>query len=66
MKESDAVLLGKVFGVLFAVLLTGGLFALFTNWIVSMIADWPVTWSNWGITWGIIFILSVIFKNKSK
>lgn len=66
MKKSTAETLGYIFGILFVAILFGGLFALFTNWILSMIIDWPITWGNWGITWGCIVILKFIFGGKSK
>jgi hypothetical protein len=66
MKNSTAKTLGVVLGALFVVLIFGGLFAWFTNWILSMIIDWPVTLSNWGITWGCITVLNFIFGNSSK
>lgn len=62
MKKDTATILGMIF----AALVINGLFALFVNWILSMIIVWPVTWGNWGITWGVIIILRAIFGKDSK
>jgi len=65
MKNSTAETAGAVLGMLLVATLTGGLFALFTNWIVSMIIEFPVTWGNWAITWCAIVILKVIFNKTN-
>jgi hypothetical protein len=66
MKKSDVETLSSVIAILVIALIFGGAFALFTNWILSMIFDWPITWSNWGITWGSMIVLRVIFGGKTK
>jgi hypothetical protein len=61
---SGAELAGYIIGAL----IIGGLGALFINWIVSFLVEWPVTWKNWGITWGVIISIRMVllpFKSKS-
>lgn len=50
-------------GILVAALLFSGLFALFVNWVISLIVvSWPVTVKNWLITWAVMFIVNVLIK----
>lgn len=65
-KQSKAELIGAAVGVIVVMMIFGGLSAWFANWIFSMIIDWPVTWKNWAITWGIMIVIRMVLPKSSK
>jgi hypothetical protein len=58
--------IAKLSGALLGHLTFKGLFALFVNWIVSLVyAPWYVSWAHWGITLAFLFIIqSILHKGK--
>jgi hypothetical protein len=65
-KNTKAELLAYAAGIIVVALIFGGLSAWFANWIFSMIIDWPVTWKNWAITWGVMIIIRMVLPKSSK
>lgn len=56
--------IARFLGLLFVVLIISGLQALFVNWVISFFVDWPITWSNWGVTWAAIIAIRIVLPSR--
>jgi hypothetical protein len=62
MKSESTVVVAGILAGLAVGIIFGGLFALFVNFILSLVIDFPVTWSNFFITWAFIIIFKILTK----